>query len=80
MASLLRKGVDCRFFVVLGYLLLIGGTYMSSTVQDLRMFVIFTGALGQVGASILAITSLLVLLEWHTPFTRGLVSGCGIGI
>lgn len=80
VAWLMRKGLDCRFLVVLGYLLLLGGTFMSSTVTDLRMFVLFTGVVAQIGASILGVTSLLVLWEWYTPFTRGLVSGFGIGV
>jgi hypothetical protein len=79
VAILLRK-IDCRFTVVLGYLLLIGGTVMASMVTDIRMFVLFIGIVAQMGASMLAVTSLLVLWEWYTPLTRGLVSGFGIGV
>jgi hypothetical protein len=44
------------------------------------MFVLFIGTLAQIGASIVGITSLLILWEWYTPFTRGLVSGFGVGV
>jgi hypothetical protein len=53
---------------------------MASMVTDIRMFVLFIGIVAQMGASMLAVTSLLVLWEWYTPLTRGLVSGFGIGV
>lgn len=36
--------------------------------------------MGQVGTSIILVSSLLVLWEWYTPVSRGIVSGIGIGL
>lgn len=32
------------------------------------------------GTSIILVSSLLILWEWYTPMSRGLVSGIGIGL
>lgn len=63
---LIRK-FDCRLVIVLGYSLLISGTVWGATTGSLDQFIILIGVLGTVGASIIAVSSLLILWEWYTP-------------
>lgn len=79
IAYLLRK-VNCLSIVVFGYSLLICSTLFAMIFRNLNVFVLVTGTIGQVGNSIILVSSLLVLWEWYTPKTRGLVSGIGIGL
>ena len=79
IAYVLRK-VDCLVVVVFGYSLLIGSTVVAMIVGNLKGFVLVIGTMGQVGNSIILVSSLLVLWEWYTPVSRGLVSGIGIGL
>jgi MFS family permease len=80
LVSYLIRKVDVRIVVILGYLLLIGSTAGASLAENMDQFIIFTGFVGSIGASMLFISSLLVLWEWYTPATRGVVSGVGFGL
>jgi hypothetical protein len=79
IAYVLRK-VDCKVVVVFGYSLLIGSTVLAMLVKNLKAFVIVLGTMGQIGSSIILVSSLIILWEWYTPVSRGLVSGIGIGL
>ena len=75
LVSYLIRKVDVRIVVILGYLLLIGSTAGASLAENMDQFIIFTGFVGSIGASMLFISSLLVLWEWYTPATRGVEIG-----
>ena len=79
IAYVLRK-VDCRVVVVFGYSLLISSTVLAMLVNNLKAFVVVLGTMGQIGSSIILVSSLLILWEWYTPVSRGLVSGIGMGL
>jgi MFS family permease len=76
----LTRRIDCGVVLVMGYTLLLTATVWAQTASGLDQFLIIMGLLGQVGASTIAFVSLIVLWEWFTPRSRGVVTGLGTGI
>ena len=80
LVSWMVRWVDCRKVIVLGYSLMMAGTLWALTASDMDAFMILMGLLGQMGASTVAVTSLLIILEWFTPKSRGVLTGFGTGL
>ena len=76
----LSRRIDCRLVVVAGYTLMLAAPVWAQTATSLDQFLIIMGLMGQVGASMIAMSSLIVLWEWFTPRSRGVVTGLGTGL